>query len=168
MAGRRIGRAIWLACGLALVTAMLGGCVAVDNTARPSAPPVPKGLTPSRLLVNASTPQDRDGDAIPDVVSMIVYFFAFDPDPVGVDASGTLRFVLTSGERVLGMWQIPESQYAPARSVLAAGVGYPLELRMPRLEPGELPDTATLTGEFVPSGEGASLMAASVDFRFRR
>lgn len=121
------------------------------------------------MLVNANEPQDRDGDATPDVISMIVYFFAFAPNPVGVEASGTLRFVLTGGGELLAEWEIPEAQYAPARSLLGAGIAYPLELRLPRFEPGQaIPETATLSAAFLPSGEGDLLRAASVEFRLRR
>lgn len=118
------------------------------------------------MLVYANTPQDRDGDAIPDVISMIVYLMAFAPDPVGVEASGTMRFVLTGGGELLAEWEVPESQYAPARSLLGAGIAYPLELRLPRPPAGSVvPETATLSSAFIPSGEGVVLRAASVDFR---
>lgn len=122
------------------------------------------------LTIHPGAPYDKDSDQRVDVIPLVFYLFAFLPEPTPVQGDGSFFFELITpqGESIAD-WTIPRDLADQMVRKLNPGMGYQMELRLPKDTLKTHPDLVfgELTCEYRPAMGGPPIRS-SVAVRLSR
>lgn len=122
------------------------------------------------LTIHPGAPYDKDNDQRVDVIPLVFYLFAFLPEPTPVQGDGSLYFeLITPDGESIADWTIPRDLADQMVRQLNPGMGYQMELRLPKGTLANHPDLVfgELTCEY-RSANGGQPVRSSVAVRLSR
>lgn len=127
-------------------------------------------ITLRAMTIHPGPPIDRNGDNLADIIPLVIYLYAFLPEPTPVQGDGGFYFELKTpaGDKISD-WTIDSELASQIVRQLNPGMGYPMELRLPE---GVMRDNPGLVfGELIceyQSDKGGAPVRSSVAVRLTR
>lgn len=160
-----------------LITGLMGACVQNDPQARyerrraSQLAAVQRGdITLRAMTIHPGPPIDRDGDRLADIIPLVIYIYAFFPEPIPVQGDGGFYFeLLTPAGDKIADWTIDSELASRIVRQLNPGMGYPMELRLPKNAMRDNP--GLIFGELIceyQSDKGGAPVRSSVAVRLTR